>query len=100
MTFWNKFFCLVWFVSTFEGGFQGSDSGCQACMASTFTCFASAPGANFYILICLGSHTLFMIGYSVSGYDSWINEKTEDSTHVAIQSVLLILEDISVDKRF
>lgn len=41
-----------------------------------------------------------MIGYSVSGYDSWINEKTEDSTHVAIQSVLLILEDISVDKRF
>lgn len=31
----------------------------------------------------------------MSGYDSWVDEKSEDSTHVATQSVLPILEDIN-----
>lgn len=34
----------------------------------------------------------------MSGYDNWVDEKSEDSTHVATQSVLPILEDISRHK--
>lgn len=34
----------------------------------------------------------------MSGYDSWVDEKSKDSTHVATRSVLPILEDINRHK--